>query len=339
MMNIDRGKIIDIIDPQAGTLRETVVQPPTAPENLFEVGGRRTPLWLLAATYTSTFPQLLKSGLRAILFDTYAGAPTTHEIWAEVVPSSKKSETWAEGSHVGKLPIVPEGGAYPEIELNLDRAVQIVNDKRGGIISVTEEMVMFDQVHLVREQIQDLAAAMKYTEEDYTRTTADNEIGNNYGTTTFSASGLITAFMTLRTMFDQKSGQKLNIIPDTLIVGVGCELAAKQLLLSPELRGMGDTDAVLTYGTGTKNPFRGLITQIIVSPFMAKYEWVLMKRKKAVVKQVVWDLRLTAQTQRDQAAHFEADAYRYKVSKFYGVDMKNDRFAYYSNSVTEPTVD
>jgi hypothetical protein len=128
-------------------------------------------------------------------------------------------------------------------------------------------------------------------------------------------------------------------MPDTLLVGVGCEMAAKQLLTSTALSGMGDTDAVITYGTGVNNPWRGLVNRIVVTPELTKYEWVLMQRGKAVKKFVVDDLELLEENQgANSSAYFERRAIRYRISKIYGVGMWNDRFAYYSNSTTAPTV-
>ncbi|WP_196301472.1 hypothetical protein, partial [Streptococcus pneumoniae] len=85
----------------------------------------------------------------------------------------------------------------------------IKNYKRGMIIPVTEEMQRFDQVNKVREIPDLLGRAMRRGEEqdamnvitttgNYTRsnTTGDNDEGANQASTTFSATGLITAFNT-----------------------------------------------------------------------------------------------------------------------------------------------
>ncbi|KKK96067.1 hypothetical protein LCGC14_2666480, partial [marine sediment metagenome] len=144
------------------------------------------------------------------------------------------------------LPIVAEGAPYPKVDLSLDRSVKITNDKRGAIISVTREMLLFDKLGMVRQQLNDLGAAMAMTEEtdaytiisttgNFTRTTADNDIGNNTNTTTFSPAGLELAFSTLMTMKDRKSGRYLGVIPNTLIVGPRLMWGAKQLLLSPQV--------------------------------------------------------------------------------------------------------
>src|SRR3972149_8495224 len=84
-------KIIKIIDPQAGTIQETVIDQNTAPtydtKQLFEVkrNGRR--ITLEEASTTGEFPVILRDGIRSIVFDSYAGQPTTWQEWAMQMPS------------------------------------------------------------------------------------------------------------------------------------------------------------------------------------------------------------------------------------------------------------
>lgn len=347
-------KLIDILDPQAGTLKETVLETaPAAPEErsfLERENGQRMSLMEAATTYSSTFPQLLNSNLRSRFFNTYAGVPMTHEVWMEMVRSNRPAEDWLKDSPLGTAPIVPEGHAYPRVELDLKEVTQILNNKYGYIIPVTRESIIFDQYNFIVQRTQDRARSMAYTKEvtayetittaaSYTRTTAagDNNIGNNTGTTQFSASGLLTAFNTLRTMKDSNSGVYIGVAPNILICGVGIEWAAKQLLLSPNLSGMGDTDAVLVYGTGTDNPMRGVITQILVTPFIGKYEWVLMEKGRAATVQQVWDLDLVQNTP-NSGNWFEMDVLEYKASEFWGMGLVDDRFAYFSDDTSGPTV-
>lgn len=351
---MDKSKIIDILDPQKGELKETIVEAKPAPQHdlLLEANGRAMTLREAAEITTSDFPQLLRTGLRPILFSEYAAFPGTHMAWIGEERSDQEYETGIEANRLGKAPIVDENESYPEVTFKLDRSVQIHNQKRGFILPITWEMVRYDRTGMIRQAISDIAGALAYTEEsdaydvlgtsgNYTRnsTTGDNDIGANTAATTFSASGVNTAFNTLRTMKDRDSGRYLGIMPDTIVTGVGNEMAAKQLLLSPQLSGMGETDAVLTYGTGTSNPFRGMVNQIIVSPFLGQYEWVLMQRGKAIKKFVVEDLELLEESQNaNSSAYFERKAIRYRADKVYGIGMWNDRFAYFSTSSTAPTV-
>ena len=352
---MDTAKIIKILDPQSARLEETVIAPrPVEQGNiLLEANGRSVRLSEAAEITTAMFPQLLRTGLRPILFSEYAAYPNTHESWIGTEASDQEFVTGIEANNLGKAPIVPENGPYPEITFKLDRSVQIHNQKRGFILPVTWEMIKYDKVGMIRQGIGDIASALAYTEEDdaytalrtvasYVRnsTTGDNDVGANYAATTFSGGGLNTAFMTLRTTKDRTSGRYLGIMPDTLLVGVGLEMAAKQLLTSATVAGVGDTDAVIVYGTGTTNPWRGLVNTIVVTPMLTKYEWVLLQRGKPLKKFVVQDLELLEESQgANSTAYFERKAIRYRADKVYGIGMWNDRFVYYSTSTTAPTVD
>src|SRR3990172_2348028 len=350
------SKIIDILDPQSGRLKETVLTDnETAPRvNLFEAkGGRR--MTLQEATMTADFPMLLRDGIRTIAFDRYMATPVTWNQWADVLPSDKASEDWLEENSFGEFPVVHENTQYPEVKEDLDRTLNIRNYKRGMIVSVTEEMIRFNKVGLLTKRAAKLGRAAANTREqscytvlttagNYVRnsTTSDNDIGANTAATTFSATGLNTALTVLRTMKDRKSGAYLGVNPDLLIVAPRLEAAAKQLLLSPFLMGIGDAVSAVTYGQGTTNPFRGLVNRIIVSPRLGtSYQWVLMEAKQAVVLQEVEGFQIFQESAQriEHEGWFTYDVIRYKARDWFGVGMLNDRYAYYSSSVTAPTVD
>lgn len=352
------SKIIEILDPQAGTLRETVLDADAAPASsnrpLFESRGKPH-MTLQEASTTNEFPMLLRDGIKSIAFDSYAGVPVTWPEWVMVQQSDKQSEDWAEENAIGELPVVPENTPYPEFKLDLDRTVNIRNFKRGGIISVTEELIRFNKTNLIKRQAAQLGRSAANTREvtcysvlnttgNYVRnsTTGDNDIGANTAATTWSPIGLNTALTTLRTMKDRKSGVYLGVNPDTLIVAPRLEMAVKQMLLSPFLNPLPVSTSGAVYGTGTANPFRGVVNRIIVSPRLGtSYQWALMEAKQAVVLQEVEGLQILQESvgRVEQEGYFMFDNVRYRARDWYGVGMMNDRFAYYSSSVTAPAVD
>lgn len=358
------SKIIKVLDPQAGNIQETHISDnaadPTADGQLpaanalFEARPGKH-VSLSEASTTNEFPTLLRDGIKTIAFDRYAGTPVTWNLWAMVEPSDKQSEDWVEENQIGELPIVPENGPFPEFKQDLDRTVNIRNYKRGGIISVTEEMIRFNRTNLIKRQAAQLGRAAARTREqacysvltttaNYVRTTADgdNDVGANTAATTFSAAGLNLALSVLRTMKDRKSGAYLGVEPNTLIVAPQLEMAAKQLLLSPVLQIPGDgVTTAKVYGTGATNPFRGLIDTIIVSPRVgASYQWALLERQQAVVLQEVEGLQVLQESagRVEHEGYFKYDNIRFRVRDWYGVGMLNDRFAYFSSSTTAPAV-
>ena len=353
-MTLNIQKIIEVLDPQAGTLRETVVanRPVTA---LFEVRRGEKRLSLREAATLADFPVLLRDGIRSIAFDAYASAATTWQEWADQISSDKPAEDWVEENSLGELPVVHEEGPYPEAVLNLDRTFQIKNYKRGMLIAVTEEMIRFNRLNILKRHTARLGGAAARTRDvacysvlttagNYTRnsTTGDNDIGANTAATTFPASGLVTALATLRTMKDNKSGSYFDVMPDTLLVTPLLEVGARQLVMSPNLQIPGDgVTTAKVYGTGTVNPLRGMVSRIIVSPRVGtSYQWVLMQAKQAVTLQEVEGLQILQESvgRVEQEGYFRYDKLRYRVRDWYGVGMVNDRFSYLSTSTSAPAV-
>lgn len=357
-------KIIHILDPQTGTIKETSYEHGQGSDSAGERAAAKPMLESLGlgkytslkeAATTSEFPLLLRSGLKQILFNSYNDEPETYSQWVQTVPSDKMAEDYLEMNRMGTLPIVPEGNSYPEVDVAQDRTVRIANNKRGMIFGITEEMWKFDKSNQMRQYPQELGAAAKQTIEEqayavlntsgnYTRnsTTGDNDVGANFASTTFSAAGLVLAYGTLRSMKDRKSGRYLNITPDTLVVTPRLEFAAKQLLMAPSLQIPGDgVSSAKIYGTGGTNPFRGMVTNIIVSPYFGTtYGWALIKAGRAVVFQEVEPLQLTLQTPMDvtNEAYFTRDVLRYRVRIWFGVGMLNDRYAFLSTATAAPVV-
>ncbi len=325
-------------------------------------GSRR---WRLSdlreAVTTSEMSVLLQDGLRTILFNSFAGAPTTWEEFVPRMPSDKELETWLELGRMGTLAKVGEGEAYGQVRPGLYPERQIRNFKYGDILEITEEMMKFDRTGLIRQladdqggraaqTIEEAAYLVAMTSGNYSKTVADNDVGNNTGATTFGPSGLITAFETLNTMKDQKSGRYLGVKPDTLIVGPALQFAARQLLNSPTLQqvGLGTSAANAirdTYGGGTVNPFRGLVDRIIVSPEVRRqggqWQWILCQRNRFMVYQDVDPLQLLSKTQSDalNEEYFLKDVFSYRVRVWFGTGMRDDRFAYLSTSSTAPVPD
>jgi hypothetical protein len=353
---MDTEKIIQILNPQAQTIKETVIdRTPETRVNLFESRPGARPMTLLEASNLSDFPVLLRDGIRSITFEAYAQTASTWQQWVSVIPSDKPGEDWVEENMIGELPTISEEDPYPEFRLDLDRAFRIANVKRGGIITVTEEMIRFNRLNVLKRHAERLGRSAANTREqacysvlnttgNYVRnsTTGDNDIGANTSALTFSATGLNTALNTLRTMKDRKSGVYLGVNPDTLIVAPRLEMAAKQLLLSPTLQIAEGSTTVKVYGTGVTNPFRGLISQIIVSPRLgSSYQWNLQEAKQAVTLQEVEGLQILQATAMDPTneAYLNNDRLRYRARDWFGVGFVNDRFAFFSSSSSAPTVD
>ncbi len=321
-------------------------------------GSRRVRISdLMEAVTTAQMSVLLQDGLRAILFNSFAGLATTWEEFVPREPSDKEMETWLELGRLGTLQIVGEGEEYRQARPDMLPPRTVRNFKYGDILSITEEMMRFDRTGLIRQLADDQGrrAAQTIEEEvygvaltgsNYTKTSADNDVGNNTATTTFGPAGLITALTTLESMKDPISGRYIGVKPDTLIVSPSLQFAARQLLNSPNLQQVagGSADASIrdVYGGGTVNPFRGTIDRIIVSPEVRRqggeWQWILCERNRAMVYQEVDPLQLLNRNQANALndAYFMRDVFDYRVRIWFGVGFKDDRFAFLSTSSTAP---
>lgn len=303
---------------------------------------------------TANFPDLLRQGIQFDVFSSYNEFPATYPQWVSSMDSNKQQEEYLKDAALGIAPVVGEGEQYPEAAVNLNDGVIIKNHKRGYIISITEEMQKYDQIGKVRDLADAIGRSLRLTEEqacmdvlttttNYTRnsTTNDNDVGANTAATTFSPSGLNTALNVLMTMKDRKTGVNLGVNPNTLIVAPLLFRAAQQLIMSRMMTGQGDKDATVVYGQGTNNPFFGMVNTIIVSPYFgASYQWALFERGRAVKFQRVEPVQvlnesMTAAT----SSYINRDVIKYRGRTWFGVGMKDDRFAYFSSSTTAPTID
>lgn len=361
--NINTATVFKVIDAQSGRIEEVK---PEKPVKLTEAmmpfprdkRGRITvdieKVDLTEAELsTYNFPDALRQGLQVDLFTTYNETPVSYPSFVRMVDSNKQQEEYLFDSAIGLPPVVAEGQPYPEISTDFDSGKIITNAKRGMIIPVTEEMQRFDQVGKVRELPELLGRSMRRGEEqdvmniitttgNYTRnsTTGDNDEAANTAATTFSATGLITAFNVLRTMKDRRTGIYLNVMPDTLIVGPKLWWAANQLLNGAQVIRQGGNTTNEVYGTSNVNSFFNSVKNIIVSPeFSSSYAWWLGESRRAVTFQRVDPITmLVEQMNGTSENYFLRDVIRYRIRNWYGVGARDDRFMYYSSSSTAPVV-
>ena len=343
--------------PKERVITETKPQAPSTPM-LFQINGRRTEslkeavrALQEASADTSVFPALLRDGLKAILFDSYNEVPSTFQDWCAIEASNKQNEDYIRGAMLGQLPRVPEGDPVPRVSVDLAETIKITNYKYEAIFDVTEEMIKFDRTGIIRQYPADMGAAARMTQEaqafavintagNFTMnsTTSDNDVGANTAATVFSGQGLNTAYAVISTAKDRRSGRYLGLRPDTLIVAPRLELPAKMLLFAPEIVRQHGSTTVELFGTGQANPFRGLIRNLIVSPYMGtSYQWCLLQAKKAVVFQEVEPLTMWVEDvkgHQDNWGWFNYDVIGYKVRVWFGAGLREQKAAYLSTATT-----
>lgn len=358
------GKIIEIQDVQAGRVKETTM--PAAVRAYDPLKDLREALLRTqvekglrnlqeAYVLTPDANSLLRDGLRFIAFQGYNEIPATFTPFVTRFSSTRPHEEYLRDGTVGLIPQTKSGTETPRIMSQFDGGVKIENQRYAAILEVTGDDLRFDRLGIIATQTApELGRAMRMTEEqvvynaltttaNFTRsnTTRDNDVGANTQNLTFNAANLETAYTVISTSKDRSTGAYLGMAPDTLVVGPRLMFAAQQLLLGSDmLRTHGNTSAEVR-GTSTYNPYRGMITRIVVSPWLSdSFNWALIdSRRMGIVFQEVEPMTVS-QSSQDQSDErfFTRDIIRFRVTGYFGVGIADDRPLFYSNSTTAPTV-
>lgn len=322
--------------------------------DLLEVEGRTVPMSLREAFLTNPDAgNILRNELRFLAFSRFAEMPRSFDLFTTFADSNKPEEDYLRDAGIGVLPKVKSGDPAPELLSGFEGGVTIQNFRYAGLASILGDWLRFDQIGKIRQAGNLLGRSARMTEEDavyslittagnFTRnsTTGDNDIGANTAATTFAPVGLDTALTTISTSKDRKSGHYLGYKADTFICGPRLEMAAKQFFMSNELIRTHGNTTIETRGMGTKNPYAGLISNMVVSPwFGASYQWALVDSTvQSLTFQTVEPFRVEQETMVPTSeAYLTRDVIRYLVQGFFGVGIVDDRAWYYSSSTTAPT--
>lgn len=307
-----------------------------------------------AVTSTPDGANILRDGIRYIAFNTFNSVPTTWDRLTRNSPTTRPEEQYLRDGAFGIVPEAPSGTPAPRVKRDFEGATKVDNKLYRMIYEITGDDIKFDRIGMIQQTAELMGRAGALTKEarfysvvtdtsKYTRnsTTGDNDIGANTQTLTFSASAFNTAWSIISTSRDRKSGTPLMLQPDTLITTPRNYAAAKQLLMSGTLNRATNTAATETFGTGTDNPFFGLVRQIIFHPmFGQNHEWLLMDSSGyGVVHQ---ELEAPQVYQKTMVANndqwFSLDVIEYMIRLYFGLDIVDDRHLFYSDSTTAATV-
>lgn len=367
-MTIQTTKLIEVLDAQAARVKVTELhQDDETPANLFEDRApyprgaygemtcdvqkfnRALTEAAVGEISVANFPDLLRMGVQFDALTGFNETPTVYEQLVRVKPSRKQQEEYQDDEGIGLLPVVPEGQPFPEAAVSLGDGTIIRNHKRGMIIPVTMEAQIFDELGKVRETADLLGRAARMTREQavmnvFTTTTNYNSKNNNALSENnqqdldFTPTNLNLALAAMMTQRDRTSGQFLGVQPRILLIGPLLERFARMLIGSPELMRVGGNTTNDVYGGGTNNPFFGVVSKIIVSPsFSASYDWLLLDPSRAVYFQQVQGITVETEAQNmSSESWLTRQVMRYRVWDYFGVGMRDDRFAFFSNNTTAP---
>lgn len=357
------GQVVDMKEVQIDTnaapvdLREDGYNPVQRLRETTDRNGRRINMSLREAFMTNPdAANMLRSDIRFLAFERYAQMARTFDAFTWMQGSNKPEEEYLRDSTFGVLPKVPSGTVAPELVADFEGGVKIANHRYGGIASVTGDMIRFDQIGKIRQIASGLGRSGRLTEEhavysyltttgNYTRnsTTNDNDIGANQQSLTWGGVNLETAMSIISTAKDRKSGAYLGFKANTVICGPRLEIPVKQLLLSTDLNRQGGNTTNEQRGGGNQNQYRGLVNNIIVTPWVTlvnDYNWILCDSTvDGFTFQTVEPFNVY---QEDANVTSEAwltrDMVRYLVQGYFGLGFVDDRSFFLSTATAAAAI-
>jgi hypothetical protein len=298
---------------------------------------------------------ILRQDIRMVAFTALNQMPRSFAGFTDFINSDNPEEEYLRDAAIGVIAPAPSGTEAPRVATGFEGDSNIVNVLRRAIVEILGDWIRFDKIGKIRQVSQEMGLAGRITEEavvyqyitttgNYTRnsTTNDNDIGANTSTLTFSADGLRTALNTIGTAKDRKSGAYLGYSADTIVCGPQLLVPVLQLLRSGQLvRTHGATTAE-AIGTGQFNPFFGMLSNVIVSPFFdTSFGWALCDSRRGAFKfQTVENFNVYQQSQNvnNSEAWLHLDILEYLIRGYFGVGFVDDRAWFFSNSTTDATV-
>jgi phage major head subunit gpT-like protein len=322
---------------------------------------------LREADSASSFNQVLRAGVQAVVNSLYESVPTTYEDWTHAVASNKDTELYAP-LHGLKFPKeVGRQEKYPEVRAaGLDLKIQ--NKKYGTMYPIEKELLDDDQTGQFQKQAGLLGeyakqvlevlsyaklasvAGMKYDELEIPVTETKPAAETTYP---WNATGLVGGGKTRPSAYAALNQANIQagliaLMNQLNLLGLKMSVAPDRLLISPHYRFDSAVLAHSSYypsgaaaagnvgGAFAINPLQGLF-DITVSRFMFDNSgsvnadskaWYLVDSKKPWFIVQVREAAVVEQENPMSGESFSADIYRFKVRTRANADFIDPRFAW-----------
>jgi len=290
------------------------------------------------AVTSDLFPKITGELINAKVVAAYEAAPIIGNKLVTEVPSKLKTETVTGFESIDTPDEVPEGAPYAEAEFG-EKYVTIDNKKYGRIVSITEEMIHFDQTgqvlaraqrigekaalykeKLILEKVQDVnsdafkpngvATALYRTSESSLDDGTTLRI-NSKSSTPFGESGMEDAWKLMQKMEDE-NGDPIFINPMNLTVLVPADLWVPAQQLAKSTQTPESAENAINVFAGTFTP----LTSYYITKQSAT-TWYVGDFKQDFWWLTVWPLQTLA-AKPGSTAEFEKDIKaRFKV-RFFG---------------------
>ena len=207
---------------------------------------------------TGSFANLLLDATNKTLLMGFENTPSTFQVWtrnAGTVSDFKDIHRTRLGE-VGNLPMVPENGDYKDMSLSDGKESYRV-EKHGGIVSLTWETIMNDDLNAFSRMVQMQGSAAKRTINKsvydllFSNPVLSDTIalfhtsshGGNLDTLDLSVANLNTGFTCMMTQTGINSDVILGLTPSFLIVSAADSATAEQIIGSYADPGAGGSAA------------------------------------------------------------------------------------------------
>ena len=293
------------------------------------------------ALSTTAFPKITGSLINKVVQESYQLEYGIGDQLVTTIPSSVRDETIVGFSGDMEMKEVPEGLEYEEGSFG-EKYHKIKNVKKGRLISLTEEMVKFDQTGQMVMQAKRLGEYAKSSREKIimnavleltssgelaawrpagTATTLYSNTSNdpytsgtldNLGANVLADETDLDATMALFSQFTDESGVPITVIPKVLLVGVSLRGVANKIAYSGQA-------VEKTVPGGSKNIYTGI--QVLATAFidqeLATTAWFMGDPKKQFVYTEVFPLQVL-QAKAGNPDEFKRDVVFSFKARFYG---------------------
>ena len=352
--NIHNGKI-KVDDINITALWKAMGEPQLKPDHV--IGNRLVNSKdFKEAMSTSAFPKITGALINKKVQEAYDLEYGIGDMLVTKVQSSVKDETIVGFGADNAMKEVAEGIDYEEGSIT-EKYHKIKNVKFGRIISLTKEMVAFDQTGQMMLRAQQIGEAAKSSRELtimnavleltstglraawrpagvattlYSNTSTDpysSATLDNLGGITLADETDLAEALALFSQFTDEQGLPMRVTPKILLSGLSLKAIANQICYSGQA-------VKLTTPDGVKNIFTG--TQALDTTFidqqLATTSWFYGDFKKQFVYTEVWPLQVEQQG-RDSEQSFNADVIsRYKVGYYGGCGAVSNRYVVKGNT-------
>jgi hypothetical protein len=336
-------------------LYEAMGEPNLKKSNLIEERVITDDVDFSEALHSSAFPKITGALINKVVQGAYELAGGVADQLVTVIPSSVKDETIVGFGDDNVLQEVPEGFEYQEGSIT-EKYHKIYNTKKGRIISLTEEMVKFDQTGQMILRAKRVGEAAKSDRERtifnavleltstgikaawrpagvatslYSGTSNDPYTPgtlDNLGSEGLSDETDLDTAMVLFSKFTDEQGLPMVVNPNALLTGLSLKSVSNQICYSGQA-------VKLTTPQGTKNIYSG--TMALQTPFIDQLlsvtAWFYGDFKKQFVYTEVFPLQvLQAKPGNDQ--EFERDIiFRFKARYMGGCGAVTNRYVVKGN--------